>query len=48
MKKNAQEFFEQKTKRIGQETGTAEKRIFDRPYLADPINSISKKMDEVK
>ncbi|MCF7865525.1 MAG: UDP-N-acetylmuramate:L-alanyl-gamma-D-glutamyl-meso-diaminopimelate ligase [Candidatus Pacebacteria bacterium] len=35
MKKNAQEFFEQKTKRIGQETGTAEKRIFDRSYMSE-------------
>lgn len=33
MKKPAQDFFEQKTRRVGEETGTTEKRIFDRPFI---------------
>lgn len=40
MKKNAREFFEQKTERVGKETNTLEKRIFSRQYL----DSISKKV----
>ncbi len=42
MKKNAQEFFNEKTRRIGEETGTLEKRIFDRPYTHNISERIEK------
>lgn len=35
MKKAAQDFFAEKTKRIGGQTSTAEKRMFDRSYMGE-------------
>ena len=46
MKQPAQKFFEEKTRRIGEETGTFEKRIFERPYLADISEKIAR--NEIK
>ena len=42
MKKPAQDFFEQKTRRVGEETGTTEKRIFDRPFMSALSEKIAK------
>ncbi len=42
MKSKAEDFFKEKTKRIGTETNTVEKRIFERAYLPELQEKISK------
>lgn len=41
MNSNAHIFFQEKTKRVGEETGTLKKRIFDRPYLGEISEKIT-------